>query len=204
VRAVKPVAPLLRSANDGRERDLEVAEDSDEALMERFCTGEAAAFDALFARYSPPIHRYLRRLVSDDAAAQDLTQTTFLSLVRARGRYLKGAPLKPWLYAIATNAARDQLRRKRPDDLTATGELPHDAAGEEGPEHDGGMERAVHAALGKLPDNQREAIVLHRFEGLSFAEVADAVGASESAVKVRAHRGYERLRELLRGVWEEA
>ncbi len=171
--------------------------------MERFCAGDTAAFNTLFERYARPIHRYLLRLVSENALAQDLTQSTFLSLVRARGRFIRGAALKPWLYAIATNAARDHLRRRRPDDLTPTGELPHDAACDPGPLMDLGRDRAVHHALAQLPDNQREAIVLHRFEGLSFAEVAAAVGASESAVKVRAHRGYERLRELLRDVWEE-
>ena len=69
------------------------------------------------------------------------------------------------------------------------------------PLRDPGLEKAVRAALAQLPDAQREAILLHRFEGLSFAEIAEHVGLTESAVKVRAHRGYERLRELLKGVW---
>jgi RNA polymerase sigma-70 factor (ECF subfamily) len=55
----------------------------------------------------------------------------------------------------------------------------------------------------QLPENQRLAIVMHRFQNLSFAEIAEALDLSESAVKVRAHRGYERLRALLRGLWEE-
>src|SRR5687767_6008995 len=97
--------------------------ESDEVLMERFCLGEEAAFDALFGRYHQAIHAFLTRLVKSPTSAQDLTQATFLSVVRARGRFQKGARFKPWLYAIATNAARDQLRRKV-EELTPEGELP--------------------------------------------------------------------------------
>ncbi|MBX5483277.1 MAG: RNA polymerase sigma factor [Myxococcaceae bacterium] len=170
--------------------------------MERFCDGDARAFDALFARYAAPIRGYLLRATGDPATAEDLLQGTFLSLVRARGRFLRGHFFRPWLYAIATNAVRDHLRRRRPEVLTELGELPTDAA-EPTPPSDAGLKRAVRDALAQLPANQREVILLHRFEGLSMAEVAEAVGASEAAVKVRAHRGYERLRQLLQGVWEE-
>lgn len=171
--------------------------------MERFCKGDAGAFDALFTRYSRPLHGYLARLTGDAASAEDLTQATFLSLVRSRGRFQRGSAVKPWLYAIATNAARDHGRRRRPEALSHDGELPNDAAAELPPERDAGLERAVRAALAQLPENQREVIVLHRFEGLSMSEIAQTLGAGESAVKVRAHRGYERLRTMLRGIWEE-
>ena len=167
--------------------------------MEQFCQGDEKAFDALFERHAPAVRGYLARMVGSTAMADDLTQTTFLSLVRARGRFLKGARFKPWLYAIATNAARDSKRR-RTEHLTATGDLPADE-GEEMVVRDLGMQKQVHAALGQLPDSQREAILQHRFHGLSFAEIAAAQGVTESAVKVRAHRGYERLRELLKGLW---
>lgn len=167
--------------------------------MELFCQGDEKAFDALFDRHAPAVRGYLLRMVASAALADDLTQTTFLSLVRARGRFIKGSRFKPWLYAIATNAARDS-RRRRKEQLTATGDLPADE-GEEMAVRDLGMEKQVHAALGKLPDAQREAILQHRFHGISFAELAAAEGVSESAVKVRAHRGYEQLRVLLKGLW---
>ena len=180
------------------------AGDSDEELMARFCQGEAAAFDALFQRYSRPVHGYLTRLTGSASAAEDLVQLTFLSLVRARGRFQPGARVKPWLYAIATNAARDNQRRgKRPEELTAQGELPATVAAETPGPRDAGLERSVQRALELLPEGQRVPIVLHRFEGMSFAEIAEAMGLTESAVKVRAHRGYARLRELLAGLREE-
>ena len=68
-------------------------------------------------------------------------------------------------------------------------------------QRDPGLEKAVKNALQQLPEAQREAIILNRYEGLSFAEIAEMAGVTESAVKVRAFRGYERLRELLKGVW---
>lgn len=173
-----------------------VLDEADEIWMERFVQGQAAAFDVLFARHAGAVRRYVAR-VAGPAAADDLTQTTFLSLVRARGRYRPGSPFKPWLFAIATNAARDHLRRRRPEELTSDGAPPHDVAAEAGPARDPGLERQVRAALEQLPAPQREAILLHRFEGLSFAEIAQTLGVTESAVKVRAHRGYLRLRELL-------
>ena len=165
--------------------------------MTRFCQGDARAFDALFSRYHRAVHAYVLRMVGSRAAAEDLTQATFLSLVRARGRFLAGHRFKPWLYAIATNAARDTLRRRKPEELTEEGELPAGAVAENAGPRDAGLERRVHQALARLPEAQREAILMHRFEGLSFGEIAEALSLSESAVKVRAHRGYEKLRELL-------
>ncbi|HEX8700348.1 MAG TPA: RNA polymerase sigma factor [Myxococcaceae bacterium] len=172
--------------------------------MAWFCQGEAAAFDVLFQRYSRPVHGYLTRLTGSSAAADDLVQLTFLSLVRARGRFQPGARVKPWLYAIATNAARDNQRRsKRPEELTEEGELPAAVAADSPGPRDTGLERTVQRALDLLPEGQRVPIMLHRFEGMSFAEIAESMGLTESAVKVRAHRGYARLRELLAELREE-
>jgi RNA polymerase sigma-70 factor (ECF subfamily) len=179
------------------------AGDSDEVLMTRFCQGDARAFEALFQRYAAPMHGYLSRLTGSPAAAEDLAQQTFLSLVRARGRFQEGSRVKPWLYAIATNAARDWQRRRRPEDLTEEGELPASVPAEEPAQRDVGLERAVQRALAELPEGQRVPIVLHRFEGMSFAEIAESMGLTESAVKVRAHRGYARLRELLAALRQE-
>jgi RNA polymerase sigma-70 factor (ECF subfamily) len=95
---------------------------------------------------------------------------------------------------VAINAARDHLRRHRREEPTDT--LP-DAPADPTPLPDPGLTRTVEAALAQLPENQREAIVLHRFEGFSFKQIAEMLGVTETAVKVRAHRGYERLRTLL-------
>lgn len=168
--------------------------------MQRFVDGDARAFDVLFARHVSTVRSYLLRLSGATATADDLTQITFVSVVKGRGRFQLGATFKPWLFAIATNAARDWARRGKFESVAADGETP-DVEAERPAEFDPGLSKVVKAALAQLPQTQREAIVLHRFEGLSFAEIAAHSGVTESAIKVRAHRGYERLRELLKGVW---
>jgi RNA polymerase sigma factor (sigma-70 family) len=185
---VKPGNPVGRTPTEAH------APEPDELLMERFLGGDASAFEALFARHAARVHAYLRRMVGP-TGADDLTQTTFLSVVRSRERFVRGARFRPWLYAIASNAARDQLRRARFEQPTEDGAPLEQVAEDVLP--DPALEKAVHRALAQLPAPQREAIVLHRFQGFSFGEIAETLGLTESAVKVRAHRGYVRLRVLL-------
>lgn len=175
---------------------------TDEALMARFCAGDQEAFTLLHQRYDTSLHRYLRSVVGSGDVADDLLQLTFISVVRGRGRFEQGRSVRPWLYAVATNVARDWVRRtRRAEVLTESGKVPEEEIS--GPKLDPALDRAVQAALLQLPEGQRLPIVMHRFEGLGFAEIAEALGISESAVKVRAHRGYERLRALLAGLKEE-
>lgn len=171
---------------------------ADDALMASFCGGDEAAFEMLYQRHAGPVHAFLSRMVRDEALAEDLLQTTFLSVVRSRGRYVPGTAVRAWIYAIATNAGRDALRRRRArrEDFSETG-APREVAAPTAAESDPGMARAVEEALMKLPVDQREAVVLHKMQELSFEEIAVALGISVGAAKVRAHRGYTRLRELL-------
>jgi RNA polymerase sigma-70 factor (ECF subfamily) len=184
---------------------LQSPEEDDDDLMRRFCRGDEAAFDMLHRRYADAILAYLTRMVRDTALAEDLLQTTFLSFVRARGRYESGTKVRAWIYAIATNAGRDALRRARarPDRLTDTGLAPPVVADQAGP-RDPAAARAVQSALMRLPVEQREAVVLSKLQELSFEEIATALGISVAAAKVRAHRGYQRLRELLAPLGVEA
>lgn len=172
--------------------------ETDEALMERFCRGEEAAFEALYARYADPVFGFLRQLVGDRNLAEDLLQTTFLSFVRARDRYQSTSGVRGWLYAIAANAGRDALRRRRarPEYLSATGVMP-DSAQEPAALPDPPLARALELALGRVPPEQREAVLLHKLHGFSFPEIAETLGISQTAAKVRAHRGYEKLRTFL-------
>jgi RNA polymerase sigma factor (sigma-70 family) len=164
--------------------------------MVSFQQGQSTAYDTLYARHAGAVRGYLTRLVQNAATAADLTQATFLSVFRARDRFSGSQRFKPWLYAIATNAARDWRRHARFETVSEDGATPDGVYDGPGP-RDVGLERQVWRALESLPEAQREAIVLHRFQGLSFSEIAELAQVSESAVKVRAHRGYERLRELL-------
>jgi len=184
--------------------------------MTRFCNGDEKAFSALYDRHAPQLEVFLRRFVRDRALAEDLLQTTFLSFVRARGRYVATAGVRAWLYAIAANAGRDALRRRgaRREDpfdadslyLASNTRAADDSSLWSSPSFsmsDPNLARAVGEALQQLPADQREAVLLHKLQGLSFPEVATALGTSVGAAKVRAHRGYQRLRVLL-AAWESA
>jgi RNA polymerase sigma-70 factor (ECF subfamily) len=128
-------------------------------------------------------------------------QQTFLQLHRARADFRPGSRLRPWLYTIALNLGRQHLRRLgRRGDAPLVDPDAHAAAGRE-PEAPL-VDAEVRALLATLPEAQREVIVLHWFEGLGFREIAEIVGATPTAVKVRAHRGYERLRASLGRVTE--
>ena len=166
--------------------------------MAAYVEGDRAAFDALFSRYAPRLRQMLGRRISRPQDVADIVQQTFLQLHRARKDFRAGAKLRPWLYTIALNLARQYFRRRGRRPEAGLGEFdPPERGGEGNPERTT-VARELRDALTQLPAAQREVIELHWFEGLPFKEVAAVVGASESAVKVRAHRGYEKLRVRLR------
>jgi RNA polymerase sigma-70 factor (ECF subfamily) len=183
------------------------AEDSLEQLMQRYLEGEARAFDALYAGVSGRVFKYLLSMTRDRVRAEDLCQTTFLKLHRARAGWIPGSPVMPWIMAIARNTLfDDSLRAKRARvRVTTTGDLPEqvDARAlelEADPDSGPSPERAerLAVALERLPPLQREALALTKQAGLSQRDAALALGTTETAVKLRVHRAYEALRAALR------
>jgi RNA polymerase sigma-70 factor (ECF subfamily) len=178
--------------------------------MSAYCAGDRSAFERLFTRLGPRVHGFFMRSFQDRAVADDLLQTTFLKLHRARADFRAGEPVRPWLFAIAARVRLDEYRRrKHPVELLDEESLGHvpDAggAGAGGPSADDGVETTeraeqVRAALEALPESQRVIVHLHRFEGLTFAQIAAALGTTEGAVKLRAFRAYEKLRVTLRSL----
>jgi RNA polymerase sigma factor (sigma-70 family) len=169
---------------------------SDEELMARFCRDDEGAFDLLFDRHSGAVFAFIARMVRDDALAEDLMQVTFLSVVRSRMRYTQGTAVLPWLFTIAGNAARDALRRNKHAEHHASEERQAPAVASE-QSADPVLRKHLLAALDGLSAEQRQAVVLHKIEGWSFSEIARAAGITETAARIRAHRGYEKLRQLL-------
>jgi RNA polymerase sigma-70 factor (ECF subfamily) len=171
---------------------------SDEQLMAAYVAGDSAAFRAIFERFAPLLLRAMLRELYVREEANDLVQQTFLQLHRARADFDPGQKLKPWVFTIAMNLKREYFRRKKRRPERALGD---EAAVEPAVPALGAARvdarRTLARVLGDLPDDQREVIELHWFDGLEFPEVALVVGASVSAVKVRAHRGYVRLRQAL-------
>jgi len=162
--------------------------------MERFCAGDQHAFEQLYRRMGPLVQRFLAPMVRDPALTEDLTQLTFLSAIRSRDRYTPGAKVAPWLLTIAANAARDALRRRTRE--AAATMMISSTVDPQTP--DQGLRRQIEGALSKLPSAQREAVILHRLQGFSFDQIAKVLGTTSTAARIRAHRGYQRLRELLR------
>lgn len=170
--------------------------------MNAYLDGDPAAFSMLYRRLAPSILGFFKRSFSQGGMADDMMQQTFLKAHRARATYQRERPVKPWLFAIAGHIRIDEWRRRarEQNDLSATGD---DVDGiSEAPGSDMVLESMrqrtdILTALDALPEPQRVVVHLHHFEGLSFAEIAVAVGGSEGAAKVRASRAYEKLRTLL-------
>jgi RNA polymerase sigma-70 factor (ECF subfamily) len=177
---------------------------SDDALMAAYAAGDRRAFDDLFSRLAPRLLHFFIRRFRDRSLADDLVQNTFVKVHRARHEYREDLPVRPWLLTIAARVGIDEVRKKKNDafdDFDANEAAQVAANPIESPAEDALDRRnraaRVHAALDRLPDEQREVIHLHRFEGLSFREIGEALNISEGAAKLRAFRGYEKLRAQL-------
>ncbi len=166
--------------------------------MAAYVGGDATAFRVIFARYAPLLLRAMLRELYVREEANDLVQQTFLQLHRARADFDLGQKLKPWVFTIAMNLKREYFRKKkrRPERSLDADLIPEPAVAALGAARVDAR-RTLARVLDGLPADQREVIELHWFDGLEFPEVAVVVGASVSAVKVRAHRGYVRLRQAL-------
>lgn len=182
--------------------------DEDAELMVAFGAGDATAFDALFRRWSPRLLRYLERMVRDRALAEELLQEAFLRVHRARDRYRADARFSTWLYTIATNLVRNEMRRpaRRSPHLSTDAEdgVRLELVGERpDPERRIDSRRTgarVEKALGALPERQRAALWLTAVEGHSYAEVARALETTEKSVKSLVHRA----RSAVSGAMQEA
>ena len=171
--------------------------------MERYARGEDAAFAEVYDEIAPRLYGYLLRQTRDAARAEDLVQQTFLQIHRARGRFIPGAEVTPWAFAIARRLLIDGLRRGKREVLSKDGSNEGaDASVSAEPAADDLVQARelgvrIQVALRKLPEGQRVAFELVKQEGLSLAEAAQVLGTTVAAVKLRAHRAYEALRTVL-------
>lgn len=179
--------------------------DTDEALARRYAEGDPLAFDQLFLRHQPRLAAVFARSFADPQTVEDLVQATFLKLHRARDRYDPSRPFRPWLYTIAMGLRQDELRRRYRLGATAGEEALMNAEAQSAApaprlSREPSLAERVRAAIDALPESQRVVIQLHRFEQLTFEEIAAALGVSAGSVRVRASRGYSALREALAGM----
>ena len=164
-------------------------------LLERFAAGDVEAFEALFRQHQCEVYGWILRVVRDRATAEDLTIETFWRMYRAHARFdaAKGN-CTAWLRRIATNAALDHLRRTRrevplPEDPPDAPKVPAAERSE--------LRRTILSAMNSLSPRLRVAVVLALVEEESYGRIAEALGISVSAVKVRVFRGVRILRKEL-------
>jgi RNA polymerase sigma-70 factor (ECF subfamily) len=178
---------------------------SDEAhLVRRATAGDAAAFRTLVDRHVAGVVAVARRILADEAEAEDVAQDVMLRLWHAgAGLEIGEAGLKPWLRRVATNLAIDRFRSRRRTDLTdQVPETPEDPDQDRGL-MEGELSERVEQALIKLPERQRRALSLFHFEGLSQTEVAAALGVSDEAVESLLARARRSLKATFKDEWRD-
>src|SRR5262245_20896744 len=179
-------------------------------VMARYCRGDAAAFQRLYELLAARILAYLTGLLGDRAAAEDMLQLAFLKVHEARSTYVLGANPIPWIYTIAHRTALDEIRKRKRSRvrLAREGEavaeptahitgVAADAHPDPGDRPDAAAAAGALAALAKLPENQRQALILTKVHGRSIADAAMITGSTPGAIKQRAHRAYVTLRQML-------
>jgi RNA polymerase sigma-70 factor, ECF subfamily len=156
----------------------------------------SGSFDALYRDSARDLYAYVRTLLGDDAAAEDVTALAFERAYRRRATFdARRGSQRGWLFGIARNAALDELRRRRRS-LPLVGELPDERAAAPDEEAELAVRRTtVRAALAGLAPRDRELLALKFHGGLSNAELAAVLGTSESNAGTRLHRAVTKLRE---------
>lgn len=178
--------------------DNREAAPADTGLIARARNGDDDAFAALYRHYAPGVYRYVFFRVSSREEAEDITETVFFRAWQSLPAFREAeATFAAWLYRVARNAVIDHYRtRKRHDPIDRAAEV----AAPPGPEvEDEETAREVRVAVSRLPDEQREVVLLRFIEGLSHAEVATALGKTQGACRVLQHRALKALCRILDG-----
>jgi RNA polymerase sigma-70 factor, ECF subfamily len=181
---------------------------SDVQLMLDVKAGDELSFEILLKKYRTPLINFLCRMVKDQAAAEDLAQEVFLRIYRARKEYSPSAKFTTWLFRIATNLALNAIRDGRYRQMQISIDTPRDeddsvieVASEEARADDRLIERErnvmIRGAILALPEKQRAAVILHKYQEMDYAQIGKILGCSESALKSLLFRAYETLRVQL-------
>jgi len=198
-----PVLEFLRGGG------YEGMEDSE--VMLRLRAGDMAAFDYLLTRYRRPIIHFMYRMVHNESVAEELAQEVFLRVYRSRETYRAEARFSTWLYRIATNLGVNHARDTRHERAASTvyldetdaetGTTPDVADATPGVE-DKILRRERMAAIKQhvmaLPERQKMAVLMHKYEGMDYKQIGEVLKLSESATKSLLFRAYQTLREKLK------
>ncbi|HEX3111069.1 MAG TPA: RNA polymerase sigma factor [Thermoanaerobaculia bacterium] len=176
---------------------------SDQELMRIVQAGDLSPASEIYDRYSGRIYNFALRFLKNSEAAEDAMQEVFVKMIRHASQFQGDAKLSTWLFSITANWCRDFLRKadnksKESDDVLVTLPAPLDQSPDRHLEQRENEVR-IQRALKALTPEQREAILLSRYQGLSYAEIAQISGCSEGAVKTRVFRAMETLKKALLG-----
>jgi RNA polymerase sigma-70 factor, ECF subfamily len=183
---------------------------SDVQLMLDVKAGDEQSFALLLQRYRGPLVNFLYRMVRNREQAEDLAQEVFIRVYRARADYVPSAKFTTWLFRIATNLALNSVRDNRHQHMEVSLDAPVIADAEEGDERpldvadkhpdieqhlvEEVRRKMIRQAIEKLPEKQRAAVLLHKYQELDYNEIAKILECSESALKSLLFRAYETLR----------
>jgi len=201
--------PAQPSARSWVSRHMEVAGalERDAQLMLRVREGDQTSFELLLKRHRRPVVHFLYRMVQNQAVSEELAQEVFLRVYRSRETYEPAAKFTTWLFRIATHLALNNLRdgKKEKGHESLDEELPEGFTRQVEDRQPTAEQRMVDQsrldevrnAIRMLPPKQRAAVLMHKYEELEYAQIAGALGCSESALKSLLFRAYETLRSRL-------
>ena len=201
--------PAQPSSEPSVKKDMEAvaALERDTQLMLRVREGDEISFGLLLERHRTPVVNFLHRMVQNRAVSEELAQEVFLRVYRSRESYEPTAKFTTWLFRIAThlalNCIRDHKKEKSNDSLSeeiAEGMERQVADRQPSVEQTLIYEvkvREIKKAIEALPEKQRAAVLMHKYQGLDYSQIAGALSCSESAVKSLLFRAYEALRSRL-------
>ena len=180
---------------------------TDAEVMLRVKAGDESAFDFLVQKYRRPLVSFMYRMARNTAAAEDLAQEVFLRVYRSRGSYEPTAKFTTWLFRIAThlalNSLRDGKHRRMEGHLDDdSSETPVRQVSDQRPTveqrmlHQSRMEE-IRRAVATLPEKQRAAVLMHKYDEMEYSQIAKVLNCSESAIKSLLFRAYETLRARL-------
>ena len=199
---------MLQGVNTGGASAL----DPDAQLMLRVRDGDDHSFTTLLEKHRNPVIHFVQRMVQDRAVAEELSQEVFLRVYRSRGTYEPSAKFTTWLFRIATHLALNWLRDGRNErghqrldsrrESDRDSELPAREVADRTPSTEQSMVyeirmREIRDAIALLPKKQRAAVLMHKYQGMEYSQIAGALECSESAVKSLLFRAYEALRAKL-------
>jgi len=202
---------LLDKKENGKEERANQIRPDDEELIERFQNGELYAFELIVQRYKEPLTNFIYYYLGNRLDAEDVVQETFIRLYKKKEMYRKVAKFSTWIYTIASNLAKTELRKRKRKRVLSLSKIGYEDKDFEIPDSlsqpdkivENNMEmKFIKGEIDKLPARFKEVVILRDIEQLSYEEISDILKIPIGTVKSRVNRGRSRLQNKLRFLME--